>query len=625
MASYHLSVKSVSRSSGRSAVAAAAYRAAEKLTDERQAKEHDYRRKSGVAHTEMVVPDDAPEWTQNRNLLWNAAEAAENRKNSVVAREWELALPSELDDVGRRGLALGFAKTLVVRYGVVADVCIHAPHREGDQRNHHAHVLTTTREVGADGFGAKTRILDVKQTSSIEVAAMREVWAEHQNAALERVGDVERVDHRTLEAQRMDAEAERDRLAQEMEAQRAHTSMAVRRKVPDNPIALKIERALSREGIDPAASLEAVSDKDWTALENDLARKTLEAAALDREPELKLGPAANAMERKAVRDAKSEGRAYAPVTEVGAKVQAVREHRSLFDAAIERLGEVRGRVGGALRDVASWLRDGLWPRDKAEVREGQGERFGRFADPGGSLKQAAQRQGAPEEDTVRRSALEPPVEAVGRGQGETAQPMVSPSEKVVPDVAKATESMILQSEEIVHLVDDPEKRVRLSAQLGQEKIRLAALAGRPDWAEGAGPAHRPVAEARAALAKTATGGDRERILTETDRNALSAFEDAGIEPQAALHRIRYEGPVDRARAALWHSEEVAESARSRGAGEGDATWAVEHAHVTAYRAYDQAAKRFRESARQSQKAEAARAEQRDAEEKSRKRSRGRKL
>jgi hypothetical protein len=593
MASYHLSVKSVSRSSGRSAVAAAAYRSAEKLTDERQAKEHDYRRKSGVAHTEVVVPDDVPEWAQNRNLLWNAAEAAENRKNSVVAREWELALPSELDDAGRRELALGFAKTLVARYGVVADVCIHAPHREGDQRNHHAHVLTTTREVGAEGFGAKTRILDVKQTSSIEVAAMREVWAERQNAALERVGDVERVDHRTLEAQRIEMEAERDRLAQEMEAQRAHTALATGRKVPENPIAMKIERALSGEGIDPAASLEAVSDEDWAALENHLARKTLAAAALDREPEIKLGPAANAMERKAARDAKSEGRVYTPVTEVGAKVHAVREHRSLFDAAIERLGEVRGRVGGALRDVAAWLRGGGWPKENAELQEREEDQLGRFADPGSSLQQA--------------------------------QPSVSLSEKAEPDVAKATERMILQSEEIVHLVDDPEKRVRLSAQLGQEKIRLAALAGRPDWAEGAGPAHRPVADARAALAKTATGGERERILTETDRNALSAFEDAGIEPQAALHRIRYEGLVDQARAALWHTEEVAESARSRGAGEDDAATAVERAHVTAYTAYDQAARRLRESARQSQEAESARAEQRAAKEKSRKRSRGRRL
>ena len=89
MASYHLSVKSISRSSGRSAVAAAAYRSGERLFDARQGMEHDYTRKGGVEHTELVAPDDAPDWVQNRDRLWNEVEANENRKNSVVAREWE--------------------------------------------------------------------------------------------------------------------------------------------------------------------------------------------------------------------------------------------------------------------------------------------------------------------------------------------------------------------------------------------------------------------------------------------------------------------------------------------------------------------------------------------------------
>ena len=174
MASYHLSVKSISRSSGRSAVAAAAYRSGERLFDARYGVEHDYTRKGGVEHTELVAPDDAPEWAHSRNRLWNEAEANENRKNSVVAREWEVALPSELGGAARRALAVEFARTLVDRYGVVADVAIHEPHREGDDRNHHAHILTTTREIGSEGFGAKTRILDVKQTASVEVSAMRE-------------------------------------------------------------------------------------------------------------------------------------------------------------------------------------------------------------------------------------------------------------------------------------------------------------------------------------------------------------------------------------------------------------------------------------------------------------------
>ena len=131
MASFHLSVKTVKRSAGRSATAAAPYRHAARITCEREGRVHDYRAKSGVEHSFTVAPDEAPAWAQDREALWNAAEAWENRRDSVVAREWELALPAELDGEGRRLLVAGFAAELVARYGVAADVAIHAPHREG--------------------------------------------------------------------------------------------------------------------------------------------------------------------------------------------------------------------------------------------------------------------------------------------------------------------------------------------------------------------------------------------------------------------------------------------------------------------------------------------------------------
>ena len=105
--------------------------------------------------------------------------------------------------------------TTAQRYGVAADVAIHLPHREGDDRNHHAHVLTTSRVMGKDGFGKKTRILDAAQTGGPEIAAMRGVWAELQNEALERVGAEDRVDHRSLEAQREAAEERGDLVAAE--------------------------------------------------------------------------------------------------------------------------------------------------------------------------------------------------------------------------------------------------------------------------------------------------------------------------------------------------------------------------------------------------------------------------
>ena len=164
MASYHCQVKSVSRGQGRSAVAAAAYRASARLECAREGRVHDYTRKRGVEAAFVVAPEGAPDWASDRERLWNAAEEAERRKNSVVAREWEVALPHELGPEQRRGVVVDFARALAERYGVAADVAIHAPHAQGDQRNHHAHVLTTTRAMGEDGLGAKTRVLDAQAT-----------------------------------------------------------------------------------------------------------------------------------------------------------------------------------------------------------------------------------------------------------------------------------------------------------------------------------------------------------------------------------------------------------------------------------------------------------------------------
>ncbi|MFT8816295.1 MobQ family relaxase [Acetobacter fabarum] len=208
MAIYHLSVKSISRSAGRSVVAAAAYRAGQELTDERQGTTHDYTRKQGVEDAFIVAPEGA-DWAHDRNALWNAAEAAEKRKDAKTGREYELALPAELDAGARATLARDFAAELVNRYGVVADVAIHEPGREGDNRNHHAHILTTTRTAGEDGLGAKTRVLDVASTASAEIEHMRAVWARQVNMALERHQVEQRVDHRSFERQGKEQEPTR--------------------------------------------------------------------------------------------------------------------------------------------------------------------------------------------------------------------------------------------------------------------------------------------------------------------------------------------------------------------------------------------------------------------------------
>ena len=204
MAVYHMSVKTVSRSSGRSATGAAAYRSATKIVDQRLGLIHDYTRKNGVEFSQIVLPFGAPESFMERSVLWNAAEASEMRKNSVVAREFEVALPSELSPDQRVELVRNLAKSIADYHLCAVDFAIHKPGKEGDQRNHHAHVLCTTRRIFVQGFGEKTRELDDRKTG--EVAAWRKKWEDLENRALERAGIKERVSCLSLEDQGIERE-----------------------------------------------------------------------------------------------------------------------------------------------------------------------------------------------------------------------------------------------------------------------------------------------------------------------------------------------------------------------------------------------------------------------------------
>lgn len=207
MAIFHLSVKTVSRSAGRSSTAAAAYRAGVEIIDRQTGEIHDYRRKSGIESVELFAPADAPKWAADRAELWNAAEVSEKRKNSTVAREFEIALPVELSTDQRLELAHDFTKALVEKYGFAADCAIHLPGKNGDSQNHHAHILCSTRKLTAEGFTAKTRELDDRATGAAQVVECRELFANMTNAALERAGHSVRVDHRSLEAQGIDRDA----------------------------------------------------------------------------------------------------------------------------------------------------------------------------------------------------------------------------------------------------------------------------------------------------------------------------------------------------------------------------------------------------------------------------------
>jgi len=307
VAIYHLSVKPVSRAGGRSATAASAYRSAERIEDHTSGEVFDYTRRGGVEHTEIVLSSEAAKrdinWPRDRQTLWNAAESAEKRKDARVAREYEVALPAELTKAQRLELTRAFAQEIANKYGNAVDFAIHRPHRSGDERNHHAHILTTTRQVGATGLGAKTDI-ELADTDRAkkglspakkEITEIRERWATLSNEHLQRAGQKERVDHRTLEAQGIDREPT------------VHLGPAVSGLERRGKDSIVLERIAAQRTQDAQRRLEVAAElgklererletsKSILDLTGDLqAAKRERAAGLAKAPGLKKGPTATA-------------------------------------------------------------------------------------------------------------------------------------------------------------------------------------------------------------------------------------------------------------------------------------------------------------------------------------------
>ena len=229
MAIYHLSAKPISRAQGRSATGAAAYRAGVEITDERTGLVHDYTRKGGVLHSELILPGGG---TADRAEFWNGIEAHHKRGDAVLVREVEISLPTELTAEQRQALAVGYARELADRYGVAADVALHAPRTVTDREleknpdqyhetdpetgrrhngNWHAHIMLSACHVQPDGtLGKKAVELDPIhcQRAKIENMADRERarWGELANAALERHGHEARIDHRSHAERGIEAE-----------------------------------------------------------------------------------------------------------------------------------------------------------------------------------------------------------------------------------------------------------------------------------------------------------------------------------------------------------------------------------------------------------------------------------
>ena len=240
MAIYHLSTKPISRSSGRSAVASIAYRAGIAITDERLGKTYDYSKRHGVLWTGLATPNDVK---VDRNELWNLAEKSENRSNSRTAREIVINIPHELmqgDQGTGNMLAYEFASQLSEKYQVAVDVAVHAPDKQGDNRNFHAHLLLTTRKIEQDRDG-KIKLTDKSQlemsntqlkqagllSNQDELKEIRKAWADLTNEYLAEHGIAERIDHRSHKDRGLDTlpTVKMGWQATELERQGIHTDV----------------------------------------------------------------------------------------------------------------------------------------------------------------------------------------------------------------------------------------------------------------------------------------------------------------------------------------------------------------------------------------------------------------
>ncbi len=390
MAIFHLSVKTISRSAGRSATAAAAYRAGVKITDERTGEIHDYQRRTGVESILLLLPANAPDWATDRAALWNAAEWAETRKNSTVAREFEIALPAELSTDERKLLAHAFARQIVERHGCAVDVAIHTPGKKGDDRNHHAHILLTTRRLTATGFTKKTRELDDLKTG--EIRWWREQFANMQNLYLFRHGHGTPVDHRSLEAQAINREPTRhlgptatgyerrtgqpSRKRQDYEAEAAERQALARKAGELERQRLDVERSI----IDLSGELDAAKRERWQQEEDEIEREW----QIEAERQRLIAEARAQAERQRQEAAEAAQRRL----DAQAFTQAERQRQEAAEAERQRLDEQQAllqvNIPSLERELAEWIQQ----RQELVLRELPPATW--LADKWGELKRVKQ-------------------------------------------------------------------------------------------------------------------------------------------------------------------------------------------------------------------------------------------
>ncbi|MGA2398181.1 MAG: MobA/MobL family protein [Steroidobacteraceae bacterium] len=308
MAVYFLNIKTFGRSTGSSAPGAAAYRAGERIRDERTGRTYDHTDRVDVMHKEILVPsrlaDADMSWATDRATLWNAAEAAETRKNARVAREYLIALPVELSHERQVRAVRGFAQELSERYRFAVDVAIHAPRDfpGSDPRNFHAHLLATTREVSLEGLGPKTALeLNDAQRREFglgpainELLYVRQRWADVANEALQSAHVDARIDPRCLDA---DGHAREPRLwipRIPYEIERRGFRSVVAEQLREDHARLETQRARALETASPERTRTPLSMEDvrrraienWLRLRREAQSDETHAAGRDREDDL---------------------------------------------------------------------------------------------------------------------------------------------------------------------------------------------------------------------------------------------------------------------------------------------------------------------------------------------------
>ncbi|GAC1579947.1 MAG: hypothetical protein NVS3B5_13320 [Sphingomicrobium sp.] len=263
MAIYHFSAKVIGRGTGASAVAAAAYRAAERLPDQRLGRDHDFSNKAGVVHSEMMLPNDAPKRLGDRSTLWNEVEAVELRKDAQLAREVEFAIPREMNQADGIELARDFVAQEFVDRGMIADLNVHWDMGSDGEPKPHAHVMLTMRSVDEDGFGPKVR--DWNSTQLLQ--QWRENWSAHVNERCAELGIEARIDHRSYADQGIDLEPQNKvgpagarRLERGEDAERACEHLEIAARNGDRIIA------------HPETGLDAITHQQSTFTVRDMAR-----------------------------------------------------------------------------------------------------------------------------------------------------------------------------------------------------------------------------------------------------------------------------------------------------------------------------------------------------------------